>query len=96
MQRNALKCGGMQWLGRWEFLADETAPNLHPAGDWRKNPFHGRTRPADFFTAFVLIYDREETQWHKDDWPYPVRWRPGDNEVSSAALDFWFSTRGCP
>jgi hypothetical protein len=33
---------------------------------------------------------REETPWHKDDWPYPVQWWDGSQGVSSEAIRDWF------
>ena len=47
------------------------------------------SRP-DFRRQFVPVAERKETRWHKDDWPYPVRWWNGSFGVNEAAIEEWF------
>ena len=47
------------------------------------------SRP-DFRCGFVPETKREQTPWHKDDWPYPVQWWTGACGVNEAAIDEWF------
>lgn len=47
------------------------------------------SRPA-FRKGFVADAEREETPWHKDDWPYPVQWWNGSFGIDEAAVDDWF------
>ncbi|WP_157218588.1 hypothetical protein [Flavisphingomonas formosensis] len=44
----------------------------------------------DFRRGFVPDAKREQTPWHKDDWPYPVQWWTGSCGVSESAIDEWF------
>lgn len=44
----------------------------------------------DFRRRFVPMADRSQTPWHKDDWPYPVRWWNGSFGVNDAAIEEWF------
>jgi hypothetical protein len=44
----------------------------------------------DFRHQFVPAAEREQTPWHKDDWPYPVRWWNGSHGVHEAAVAEWF------
>lgn len=48
------------------------------------------SRP-DFRLSFVPCVEREQTPWHKDDWPYPVQWWNGSFGVNQAAAADWFS-----
>lgn len=48
-------------------------------------------RPG-FLNAFTPVFEREQTPWSKDDWPYPVRWWRGGAGIDEAAVDFWFGT----
>lgn len=43
-----------------------------------------------FRTEYVPVAMREQTPWHKDDWPYPVQWWNGSFGVQQAAVDEWF------
>ncbi|MEO8375873.1 MAG: hypothetical protein ABI471_11650 [Sphingomonas bacterium] len=47
------------------------------------------SRPA-FRNQFVAEVEREQTPWHKDDWPYPVQWWNGSFGVDDAAVNDWF------
>lgn len=44
----------------------------------------------DFRQQFVPVAEREQTPWHKDDWPYPVQWWDGSHGVNEAAVAEWF------
>jgi hypothetical protein len=44
----------------------------------------------DFRGQFVPATEREQTPWHKDDWPYPVQWWNGSHGVNEAAVAEWF------
>lgn len=48
-----------------------------------------QSRP-DFRRAFVSCSEREETPWHKDDWPYPVAWWTAAHGVNENAVREWF------
>jgi hypothetical protein len=43
-----------------------------------------------FFDSFPHFYDRKDTRWQKDDWPYPVRWWQGSFGVAEKAAAYWF------
>ncbi len=43
-----------------------------------------------FFRSFTEAPNRRETPWHKDDWPYPIRWWRGGHGVDEEAMEFWF------
>ena len=43
-----------------------------------------------FFDCFPRFYDRKDTRWVKDDWPYPVRWWEGLFGVTEDAVAYWF------
>ncbi|WP_156320341.1 hypothetical protein [Brevundimonas sp. AAP58] len=45
---------------------------------------------SDFRQRFVPCEEREQTPWHKDDWPYPVQWWTGSHGVQMAAITDWF------
>jgi hypothetical protein len=51
------------------------------------------SRPA-FRKGFVADAQREETPWHKDDWPYPVQWWNSSFGIDEAAVDDWFPSLG--
>jgi hypothetical protein len=51
------------------------------------------SRP-DFRQRFVPCGEREQTPWHKDDWPYPVQWWVGSYGVQGAAVADWFPRLG--
>lgn len=51
------------------------------------------SRP-DFRQRFVPCGEREQTPWHKDDWPYPVQWWVGSHGVQGAAVTDWFPRLG--
>lgn len=44
----------------------------------------------DFREQFVPASEREQTPFHKDDWPYPVQWWNGSRGVNEAAVADWF------
>jgi len=44
----------------------------------------------DFREQFVPASEREQTPFHKDDWPYPVQWWTGARGVNEAAVADWF------
>lgn len=44
----------------------------------------------DFRESFVPASEREQTPYHKDDWPYPVQWWNGSHGINDAALADWF------
>lgn len=44
----------------------------------------------DFRLGFVPAESREQTPWHKDDWPYPVQWWNGSHGVNAPAVAEWF------
>jgi len=44
----------------------------------------------NFFDSFPHYYERKETPWVKDDWPYPVRWWRGIFGVNEMAVAYWF------
>jgi len=44
----------------------------------------------DFRQQFVPAAERQQTPWHKDDWPYPVQWWDGSHGVNEAAVAEWF------
>lgn len=44
----------------------------------------------DFRVQFVPANQREQTPFHKDDWPYPVQWWHGSCGVNEAAVADWF------
>lgn len=44
----------------------------------------------DFRQEFVPFEKREQTPWHKDDWPYPVQWWNGSHGVAQTAVEEWF------
>ena len=44
----------------------------------------------DFRKQFVPASEREQTPYHRDDWPYPVQWWNGSHSVNEAALADWF------
>lgn len=44
----------------------------------------------DFWKRFVPADEREQTPYHKDDWPYPVQWWNGSHGVNEAAVADWF------
>ncbi|WP_374569958.1 hypothetical protein [Phenylobacterium sp.] len=46
-------------------------------------------RPS-FRQRFVPESEREQTPWHKDDWPYPVQWWNGRCGVDEDAVLDWF------
>lgn len=46
---------------------------------------------SGFLNAFTPVFEREQTPWHKDDWPYPVRWWRGGTGIARYAVDFWFA-----
>jgi hypothetical protein len=48
---------------------------------------------SGFSRSLTQISDREETPWHKDDWPYPVGWWRGGSGVDQAAVDFWLGEK---
>lgn len=43
-----------------------------------------------FRDRFVPDRQREQTPWHKDDWPYPVQWWTGRCGVDENAVADWF------
>lgn len=45
---------------------------------------------SGFFREFTPCTQREHTPWHKDDWPYPVRWWRGGHGVDEEAVTYWF------
>ncbi len=45
---------------------------------------------SSFLDSFPHFYDRKETRWVKDDWPYPVRWWDGLFGVTEDAVAYWF------
>lgn len=49
------------------------------------------SRPA-FRLEFVPDLEREQTPYHRDDWPYPVQWWNGSFGVNVAAVNDWFPT----
>ncbi|MEN5146383.1 hypothetical protein [Brevundimonas diminuta] len=51
------------------------------------------SRP-DFRRQFVPCDKREQTPWHKNDWPYPVQWWVGSHGVQKAAVADWFPRLG--
>jgi hypothetical protein len=44
----------------------------------------------DFRLQFVAELDRQQTPWHKDDWPYPVQWWNGSHGLNETAVAEWF------
>jgi len=44
----------------------------------------------DFRQRFVPANEREQTPYHRDDWPYPVQWWNGSHGVNEAAVADWF------
>ena len=46
-------------------------------------------RPG-FFKSFTRVADREQTPWHKNDWPYPIQWWKGGQGIDPEAMQFWF------
>lgn len=44
----------------------------------------------DFREQFVPASEREQTPFHKDDWPYPVQWWNGSCGINEAAVADWF------
>jgi hypothetical protein len=47
-------------------------------------------RRPDFREQFVPATEREQTPWHRDDWPYPVQWWNGSHGLNEAAVAEWF------
>jgi hypothetical protein len=47
-------------------------------------------RRPDFRKQFVPVAEREQTPWHKDDWPYPIQWWNGSHGLNEAAVTEWF------
>jgi len=45
-----------------------------------------------YFEVFPQYSSRQQTPWHKDDWPYPVQWWNGSHGISSEELAYWFHT----
>jgi hypothetical protein len=43
-----------------------------------------------FLDSFPDYYDRKDTRWAKDDWPYPVRWWQGSFGVAEKAVAYRF------
>ena len=43
-----------------------------------------------FRKRFVPDCEREQTPWHKNDWPYPVQWWTGKYGVNEDAVADWF------
>lgn len=43
-----------------------------------------------YFEGFPRYSSRQNTPWHKDDWPYPVQWWNGSHGVSVEAVEDWF------
>jgi hypothetical protein len=43
-----------------------------------------------FLKTYTDFADRQETPWHKDDWPYPIRWWRGGDGIDRDAVEFWF------
>jgi hypothetical protein len=45
---------------------------------------------SGYFGEFSFVFDREETNDHANDWPYPIRWWRGQDGINTQALKTYF------